>query len=218
MKRLLLILALLPLAACGPQEYTWNQRMTVTVETPDGIVEGSSVIEVNATYCPGGCGLAGDIEVSYGHRGEVVAVEILPGQWLFTLFGREAERMYRASPDQFGGIPLHDRGAWLAATPRQAQTIELTGARLPRLVMFGDVNDPRSAVEVDPNDLAATFGEGVRLIEVTLEITQAPPAVGSIRSILPSLGEFPENRLVDQVDPFNPSFPQSLETGFFIRR
>ncbi|MEJ6388506.1 hypothetical protein [Gymnodinialimonas ulvae] len=88
MKRLLLILALLPLAACGPREYTWNQRMTLVVETPDGIVESSSVIEVNATYCPDGCGLAGDIEVGYGYRGEVVAVEVLPGRWLFTLFGQ----------------------------------------------------------------------------------------------------------------------------------
>lgn len=166
--------------------------MTLVVETPSGIVSGSSVIEVNATYCPVGCGPARDIEVSYGYRGEVVAIKVPPGQWLFTLLGREAERMNRASRDQFGGIPLHDRGAWLAATPRQTQTIEVIGARRLRSVTFGDVNDPRSAVEVDPNDLPAAFGEGARLVEVTLEITQTPPTVGSIRSILLSLGDLPE--------------------------
>ena len=41
------------LSGCNGQEtYTWNQRMTVTVETPDGPVTGSSVIEIRASPIP----------------------------------------------------------------------------------------------------------------------------------------------------------------------
>ena len=169
--------------------------MTVTVETPDGIVTGSSVIEVNATYCSDGCGLAGDIEVGYGYRGEVVAVEILPGQWLFTLFGREAERMYRASPDQFSGIPLRDRGAWLAATPRRTGPVELTGGFRPRFVTFEDIDDPTTVAVVDPNNMVATFGEGVRLLNVTLEVVQEDVTTAHIDQILSWFADYEDLQL-----------------------
>lgn len=173
MRLAILTLTLLTsLFGCGPERHTWNQRMTLVVETPDGIVTGSSIVEVNATYCPDGCGLAGDIEVSYGYRGEAVALEVLPGQWLFALIGNPAEVMYRASPDQFGGIPRHERGQWLAATPDQTEPVELTGGWRPRLVTFGDIADPVTVAAVDPDNLAATFGEGVQLTEVTLEVVR----------------------------------------------
>ncbi len=218
MKRLLLILALLPLAACGPEEYTWNQRMTLVVETPDGIVSGSSVVEVNATYCPDGCGLARDQIGSFSYRGEAVAVEVLPGQWLFALIGTPGELIYHARPDLYGDIRRTDRGAWARLIPNETEPVELTDALRPRLVTFDDMNDPWTAQQVDPDELAAIFGDGVRLVQVTLEVTQDLPDIGRIQTILPSLGDFPENRLVDQIDAYNPSFAQSLRTGSFVRR
>lgn len=184
MKRLLLILALLPLAACGPEEYTWNQRMTLVVETPDGIVEDSSVVEVTARYCPDGCGLAGDIEVNYSYRGEAVALEVLPGQWLFALLSNPAELMYRASPDQFGGIPRHERGQWLAATPDQMEAVELTEGLRPRLVTFGDIAVPGSVQAVDADNLAATFGEGVQLLNVNLAVVEDPATLNIVSALL----------------------------------
>ncbi len=171
-------------AACNRTTHTWNQRMTVTIETPDGIVSGSSVVEVTAVFCDPGCGLAGDIQVNYSHRGEAVAVEVLPGQWLFALIGNPAELMYRASPDRFGGIPRHDRGRWLAETPRQTEAVELTGGLRPHLVTFADITDPAGVEAVDADNLAATFGEGVRLVEVTLEVTQEDANTNKIDTIL----------------------------------
>ncbi|ABD55344.1 hypothetical protein [Jannaschia sp. CCS1] len=147
-------------SACNRETYTWNQRMTVTLE---GIVSGFSVVEVTALYCNPGCGLARDIEVNYSYRGEAVAVEVVPGQWLFTLIDHQAEPMYRASPDPFGGIPSGDRGRWLAATPRQIEAVELTGGFRPRLVTFADIAVPARVEAVDADTLAAVFGEGVRL-------------------------------------------------------
>jgi hypothetical protein len=188
MIRIALLTALVLLtAACNRTTYTWNQRMTVTVETPDGIVSGSSVVEVTALYCNPGCGLAGDIEVNYSYQGEAAAFEVLPDQWLFALIDNPAELMYRASPDQFGGIQRHERGRWLAATPRQTEAVELTEGLRPRLVTFADITVPASVEAVDADNLAATFGEGVRLVEVTLEVVPELPDAEYIRSLLPWL-------------------------------
>jgi hypothetical protein len=46
------------------------------------------------------------------------------------------------------------------------------------LVTFGDEADPTSVAEVDPDDLAATFGEGVRLKRITVELTDDPVTSG----------------------------------------
>lgn len=208
---------LMLLTACGPEEYTWNQRMTLTVETPDGIVTGSSVIEVNATYCPDGCGLARDSIGSFNYRGEAVAVEVLPGRWLFALIGNPGEFFYRARPDLFGDIRRSDRGEWARLIPDVTEAVELLPDHVPTLVAFGDINDPRTAVEVDPDDLSAIFGDGAILLNSTIEITQDLPTIGRLRNILVSLGEFPEQSLVIDRDPMDSSFPATLLTGYFIR-
>ncbi len=196
MVRMALLTALVLLtAACNRTTHTRNQRMTVTIETPDGIVSGSSVVEVTAAYCGPGCSVAGDIQVNYSHRGEAVAVEVLPGQWLFALIGNPAELMYRASPDRFGGIPRHDRGRLLAETPRQTEAVELTGGLRPHLVTFADITVPASVMAVDAGNLAAAFGDGVRLVDVTLEVTRDEVTFGNVATALEWLEDVWPNRL-----------------------
>lgn len=152
------------------EDYVWNQKTTITVETPNGTVSGSSVLQVFATFYEEGEFLTG-VEVRYSYRGEATAVEVLPGQWLFALIGNPAELIYHASPDALGGIDLGDRGAWLAAIPRHEGAVTLTDRTLPRLVTFADIDDPASVALVDPENLASSFGPGVRLASVTLEVT-----------------------------------------------
>lgn len=43
-------------------------------------------------------------------------------------------------------------------------------AALPKLLRFRDINDPRTLTELSPNDLAASFGPGVELKRVTLQL------------------------------------------------
>ncbi|MBY4892277.1 hypothetical protein KUL25_05810 [Rhodobacteraceae bacterium N5(2021)] len=180
----LTIFTIASLFGCGPERYSWNQRMTVMVETPDGIVTGSSVIEVNATYCPDGCGLARDSIGSFNYRGEAVAVEVLPGQWLFALIGAPGELIYHARPDLFGGIRRSDRGQWARLIPNVTGAVELTGGLRPRLVTFADIAVPASVEAVDADKLAATFGEDVRLVEVTLDVTREDATLGRVPSVL----------------------------------
>ncbi len=55
--RIAAISLLLFATGCHAQEtFTWNQRMTVTVETPDGPVSGSTIYEVAGAIFPQGGG------------------------------------------------------------------------------------------------------------------------------------------------------------------
>lgn len=48
----------------------------------------------------------------------------------------------------------------------------------PMLVTFGDEADPMSIEKVDPQNLAANFGEGVSLKRITVQATDAPVTTG----------------------------------------
>ena len=59
----------------------------------------------------------------------------------------------------------------------------------PLMVTFADVDDPTSVQRVDPDDLAATFGAGVRLKAVTLEIVDGKSiTAGRVVGVLGNLG------------------------------
>ena len=55
---------------------------------------------------------------------------------------------------------------------------ELVPEEIPMLVRFRDIDDPKSVEEVDPEDLAKSFGPGVKLARVTIEMTRDPVTKG----------------------------------------
>jgi hypothetical protein len=57
--------------------------------------------------------------------------------------------------------------------------------RLPMLARLRNPLDPATAERVDPSNLAATFGSGVRLVRVTAQITDDPLAPPMIENKLP---------------------------------
>jgi len=62
--------------------------------------------------------------------------------------------------------------------------IALPDDHYPLLVTFTDINDPASVQRVDPDDLVAHFGPGVKLKTITLEITDEPVTGGQIEKVL----------------------------------
>lgn len=62
----------------------------------------------------------------------------------------------------------------------------------PMLVTVDEIGKPETVRRVDPEDLAAVFGEGVRLQAVTLEITQEAVTEGRVDSLLEWPGPYPE--------------------------
>lgn len=55
------------------------------------------------------------------------------------------------------------------------------------MVTFGDLKDPKSVQEVDPENLPATFGPGYKIKSYTVEITDEPVTEGRVENLLPWL-------------------------------
>jgi hypothetical protein len=179
------------LAACGlVKSYEpFRYRLTVEVDTPQGVRTGSSVIEVTA----------GEVRASFGGaaaetRGEAVAVDVAPGQTLFVLLRSEASYGWAGGimssvtpkPDD-PSISREDRfGAHIEAVranhklnivprwfpPHSSADYPVTG--YPIMVRFRDIRDPKTAEIVNPDNLAASFGPGVKLRRITVQITDDP--------------------------------------------
>lgn len=189
--RLMLAAVILPGCAFAEDKAPdYRYRLTVEVDTPEGVKSGSGVIEVEqslsrSTAAPAKVGVQRKV------HGEAVAVDLPNGKTLFALLRSEnnvdwASYIYVYLATHEKGKPFIDQ---------LDNVLEVTGERtLPRmwppvgfleersaypmLVTFGDLADPTSVAQVDPDDLAATFGEGVRLNRITVELTDDPVTSG----------------------------------------
>ncbi len=85
-----LLLAAMSLAGCGAADDVpdFRYRLTVEVETSEGLRTGSSVIEVQQSLGRSAMNPAGQ-RISRRIRGEAVAVELPLGQTLFALLRSE---------------------------------------------------------------------------------------------------------------------------------
>jgi hypothetical protein len=187
LRLLLLTVPLLALTGCRDR-HEWHQKLTLVVQTPAGEVSGSAVVAVTALF---GNIPATGTEVEYSLQGEATVVEVAPGRYLFALVPGSEERFYAAAQDRFDGM---QRGEWLAEIPRQREAVSLLPDAVPMLVTFADVADPASVALVDPIDLAATFGPGVALTGVWLEITDERVTEGGVVAVLGWLCELKATR------------------------
>lgn len=170
----------LGIRSCLPERHVWHQKLTLVIDTPQGEVSGSSVVEVRVGFYEGGQFMSGT-EVEYDVTGEAVVVEVLPGRYLFALLGNSEELFFYAATDRFEGLT---RGEWLRLIPDQTDPVTLTGDLIPMLVTFADIEDPKTVELVDPADLAASFGPGVVLKTVVLEVTDEPLTDGRVERLL----------------------------------
>lgn len=156
---------------------SWRQKLVVEVETPQGVVTGASVIQVESWF--GQLPASGN-EVNYEVTGEATVVDFGGGRYLFALLGGSAERFYHAVEDR-----SRDRGRDLDRIARmQGESRILKPDNYPTLVTFADINDPSSVTRVDPDDLAAGFGPGYALSSITLAITDEPVTKGRVEAVL----------------------------------
>ena len=174
---------------------TIRYRITVEVDTPQGLRTGSSVIEATTRKGPRSGDASG---IAYEVHGEAVAVD-LPAGTLFALLSNRtsgidypAYLVHSALENGSPTPPLSRRyEAWeWAAEQSEARrvkpTMVLTRGNYPTLVRFRDIHDPASLETVDSDDLAASFGPGVKLKRLTVEVTAN--RVTKTEERLPSLG------------------------------
>lgn len=211
--------AALALPACGllgGNRYRF--RLSVAVDTPEGLRTGSSVYEVRAQnrWSP----LPDMASRTWEVRGEAAAVDLPGGRTLFALLrtGAHFEDMMGLSmaslhPDFAGtgydvvGVAKElARGAWPGPAPVAPEDY-------PMLVTFADENNPASVQLVEPGNLAAAFGSGSRLRGITVELTDDAVTSG-IEERLPA----PDERGFFNWDGrSNPNLPGTFNISDFGR-
>lgn len=196
MLRWIMLIAALAVMAALPgckRSVSWHQKLTLIIDTPAGEVRGSSVTRVENVTNKGALVLPEARGTRSYWTGEAVAVEVLPGKWLFALLegegGTDAGHWVYAAYDLNAalgpdGYPSYETAmAKLRAQPMNVP-VPLPADGLPMLITFGDITDPASVTHVDPRDLSASFGPGMSLEAVTLEITDEPVTVGRVEVVL----------------------------------
>ena len=165
---------------------TWNQKLTVEVETPEGVVSGSSVVKAIMTYKPNLLPEASGASKTI--RGEATVIELPNGRYLFVLLGDPIAMAQHSFAAKIGGSAdarLDGSSECFSKLSDIKESVPLLRGRYPLFVTFDDLDDPASVKEVDPDDFAATFGEGHVLRSVTLEITNDGEIQEKIEKLFP---------------------------------
>jgi hypothetical protein len=177
------------LVGCGRTE-SYRYKLTVAVNTPDGVKRGSSVVEL----------LFFDVSIPargtmHKLSGEALYLDLGPGRrplialltsQLHPKDSRKQSWVRDGGPDEnllsrLYGVSLSESASllnYVARIARMRGAHEITANDLPDLVTFADINDPKSVIEIDPNDLQATLGADISWNEITFEITDEPITKG----------------------------------------
>jgi hypothetical protein len=206
--------ALLGLLACGAAAALpgcgafgrdlpdYRYRLTVEVETPEGLKTGSSVIEVRTALADKALlPDANTLDIQF--TGEAAAVDLGSRGVLFALLrsdtnpgwaggamelvtphpgeGAGADRYARWHARMVANTGLHELPRNSPSRHRKFDPPIKPGdppSDYPMLVRFRNMADPMSVEKVDPDDLTASFGKGVKLKRITVQLTDDAVTTG----------------------------------------
>jgi len=181
-----LLVIVFGVSACWNMAYPTNSfryRLTVEVETPEGVKSGSSVIEVTERAQPR-FGDAPSSQMSI--KGEAVTVNLGSRGQIFVLLkngSRQEGFVSEAGMIAYSAFPNKNSssGRGAEALPENLKryrderlVAQLTPEQMPLMVRFRDIRDPMSVERVDPDNMAALFGDHVRLKRSKIETTDLP--------------------------------------------
>lgn len=151
--------------------YTYRYRMTVNVDTPQGLRSGSSVIESRFERFPEFNGYSSSAKA----RGEAVFVDLGKGRQVIALLaaGRNGANVDYPQWIIFSTFNVDvDKNDQMRALERSTDSKVLPPKEYPTFVTFGDLNDPMTARVVPLDEFENVFGAGVKLRDVTIEMTK----------------------------------------------
>ena len=172
------------LVGCGGHHFSYRYRLTIRVETPEGVRTGSGVLECRAFDTEGQFPQLDRRRGGAMVAGEAVVVDLGSRGLLFVLLsGGRRPYVDELSANAVVRAGLVRRGPELYTDFAKEVTnvhgeVAVLPSELPTLVRFRDIADPSSVEFVDPNDLTASFGLGVRLLGASIEMTSDPVTTG----------------------------------------
>jgi hypothetical protein len=140
-------------------------RLAVEVETPDGLKSASGVMSVHPDrgYSRSGSTLT---------RGDAVFVDLGGGRNLVALLAHIDDKSLDLDGMNYLALRAFNAAGRKTAfneMNRISGTAEVTGALIPVLAAFSDINDSATMHVVRPDDLEATYGKGFALRGITVE-------------------------------------------------
>jgi hypothetical protein len=189
--------------------YSHRYRLTLEVETPDGLKKGSSVIEPSARAQPP---ILVNTPSVTDLNGDAVFVDLGKGENLIGLLtlGDKAQDVDGPVHLAIDAFEVPHCGAPFC---QWKQIAKASGARqlpaklYPTLATVGDVTDPKSTRLLKPDEFEAVFGPGYRFKRAWIELTNDPVSTGIERK-LPFLEshkrELTKFRVEKAGDPFVP--------------
>lgn len=153
--------------------YSNRFRVTIEVDTPDGIKSGSSVweTEVFESGCWGPVEACG---IRRTAKGDAIFIDLGRGRNLVGILGwgklgRNESGIFDLTK---AALAPGSRVSW-KDEPKLKGRADLPLQNIPTLITFDDLANPATAKVVDPTNLVLTFGPGYSLHRVTLETTSA---------------------------------------------
>ena len=218
MNKFLIILALISLCISGilftgwGEQKIWNQKVTIEVETPNGIISNSTILTFVQSNYPKR--LNSKKKSTLGLYGEAPSIEAKSDKHVFSLslynlyaIITEYAAHYDVSKDETDFII--DR--LLNDTTRP----EIVSFTKPSFFYFRDQQDAKSIKQISYSTFDWAFGHGTKLKSIKYQVTDEPRTSGKIRSILPWLdghrGPFvPNFKTLNSQEPNIPSFNRSI--------
>lgn len=219
--------------------YKWREKLTIEVETPEGL-KSASAVQLNVwRHSHGEFILMSARGLFINALGEAPVLEFETGQYLFVLFkGGQGHHQFRVSDIYYEGLAaaIKSRNASLSGSRLTVPSRELeienvvqaikaskgTVFEIPRrfyplLVSFKDIKDPSSVIDIRPDELEF-FGKNIKLRRITMEITDEPVTRGQVEQVLGWIDQY-YNTMFDgnryQTIKATNKFANSLASGTF---
>lgn len=199
-----------------------HANITIDVETPEGLKTGYSVQEVVFSLEPCPLCNSGSPVLRRSVRGEAVAVDLGERGVLFALLrGLNSPDSIAPHIIMTALAKLKTNEEWATAEVVRRLRHVSGRANVPAdlmffLVRFRDINDPKTIEQVIPNNLASSFGPGVKLVNGTIEITSDPVTKGLENKLSWLKGQAGRGYLDGQFAGGGPELSNILFGGQFI--
>lgn len=201
--------AVLSIGDAGNKVYGWRYKMTVSVETPEGLKTGSAVREVSVKFEPRPGYKPHPYYVTTKVKGEAVVVDLGERGVLFALIDPDDYRfVFEAFPGPPGLTP-EGMKHYADLLPGQKSTLD----SMPWLVTFVDRSEPRTIKAVTKANISDVFGQGVTLNRVGIEITTDAIIWGVVDKYLEWFGT--RSLGLGFWDPKNPEAEKYLTSSSF---
>jgi hypothetical protein len=228
LKLLAALVAITSLLSGCRETAEFRYKLTLTVDTPDGVKSASTVVNVRKHIIRslgGGSTITGEalyLDLGPNKRPLIALLTRVParrvenpphqkGQWEEDHPTRLLKLLYGIDPQSDDTAVSGARRLAKMRGPKQLNPIDL-----PELVTFADFKDPLSVMLVDETNPTHALRQNVTWRSITLEVTDEPVTKGILKK-LPWLSGKIMSPGETSIDAKNKSLPLGLTARNFIR-